>query len=50
MEEPAFLVAVQRVVGGIEIENDLARRRLVGFEEEIDEQPLDGGAVMAILW
>jgi error-prone DNA polymerase len=29
---------VQRVVGGIEIEDDLPRRLLVGFEEEVDEQ------------
>jgi hypothetical protein len=49
MEEPAFLVAVQRVVGGVEIEDDLARRCLVRGEEEVDEQALDGGAVMADL-
>ena len=49
IEEPAFLVAVQRVVGGVEIEDDLARRCLVRGEEEIDEQALDGGAVMADL-
>ena len=29
---------MQRVVGGIEIEDDLPRRLLVGFEEEVDEQ------------
>jgi error-prone DNA polymerase len=32
------LVAVQRVVGGIEIEDDLPRGLLVGVEEELDEQ------------
>jgi hypothetical protein len=49
MEEPAFLVAVQRVVGGVEIEDDPARRRLVRFEKEVDEQALDRFAVMADL-
>ena len=38
MEEAAFLVAVQRVVGGVEIEDDPAWRRLVRVEEEVDEQ------------
>ncbi len=41
MEEPAFLVAVQRIVGGIEVEDDLFGRLLVGFEEELDEQAFD---------
>ena len=47
MEEAAFLVAVQRVVGGVEIEDDPAWRRLVRVEEEVDEQALDRFAVMA---
>jgi hypothetical protein len=29
VEEPPFLMAVQRVVGGVEIEDDLARRHPV---------------------
>jgi hypothetical protein len=41
MEEAAFLVAVQRIVGGIEIQNDLFGWRLVRLEEEIDEQTFD---------
>ena len=49
VEEAAFLVAVQGVVGGVEIEDDLARRRLVRVEEEVDEQALDGRTVMADL-
>jgi hypothetical protein len=49
MEEAAFLMPVQGVVGGVEIDVDLARRRLVRDEEEIDEQPLDGGTVIADL-
>jgi hypothetical protein len=46
MEESAFLMPVQRVVGGVD---DLARRCLVRGEEEIDEQPLDRRPVMADL-
>ena len=42
MAEAAFLMPVQGVVGGVEIEDDLAGRRLVRDEEEIDEQPPDG--------
>jgi hypothetical protein len=49
VEEAAFLVAVQRVVGGIEIEDDLVRGLLVGFEEEIDEQAFDRSRVVADL-
>ena len=40
MEEAAFLVAVQRLVRGVEIERDLRRRLLVRIEEQIDEQSL----------
>ena len=39
--EAAFLMPVQRVVGGIQVENDRLGRRLVGLEEEGDEQALD---------
>ena len=41
VEEAAFLVAVQRIVGGVEIEDDLRRRLAVRIEEQIDEQRLD---------
>ena len=41
MEEPAFLAAVQRIVGGVEVEDDLLWRLGVGVEEQIDEQRLD---------
>jgi hypothetical protein len=40
---------MQRIVGGIEIKNDLFRRLLMGIKEEIDEQRLDRGRVMAYL-
>jgi hypothetical protein len=36
-----------RIVGGVEIEHDFARRRLVGLEEQGDEQALDDRRVMA---
>ena len=49
VEEAAFLVAMQRVVSRIEIENDLSGRRLVRLEKERDEQALDRGAVVADL-
>jgi hypothetical protein len=45
MEKPAFLMPVQRIIGGVEIERDLGRCLLVGIEEKIDEQRLDGGGV-----
>ena len=49
VEEPAFLMAVQRVVGGVEVENDLLGRPGVRLEEEIDEQRLDRRRVVADL-
>jgi hypothetical protein len=45
MKKAAFLVPVQRVVGGIQIENDLLGRVLVRLQEQIDKQPLDLGPV-----
>lgn len=39
--EAAFLHAVQRDVGVVEIEHDLARRTLVRLEEKIDQQRID---------
>jgi DDE family transposase len=44
MEEPALLLAMHRIVGGVEIENDLARRPLMRLQEQINQQPLDGGS------
>jgi hypothetical protein len=49
MEEPTLLMPVQRVVGGVEIENDPLGRRLVRLEEEGDEQALDRHRVVADL-
>ena len=41
VEEAPFLMAVQRVVGGVEIEDDLLRRAAVRLQKQIDEQRLD---------
>ena len=41
MEEASFLLAMQRVVGGIEVQHDLLGRAGVGLQEQIDKQPLD---------
>ena len=41
MEESPELMAVDRVVGGIEVEHDPAGRPGVGLEEEADEEILD---------
>jgi hypothetical protein len=49
VKEPAFLMAVQRIVGRVEVENDLFGRLCVPFEEEVDEQGLDRRRVVADL-
>ena len=49
VEEPAFLMAVQRIVGGVEVEHDLLGRLRVRLEEEVDEQRLDRRRVVADL-
>ena len=49
MEEPAFLMPVQRIIRRIEIENDLLGRRPVRLEDELDEQTFDRRAVVADL-
>ena len=45
VKEAPLLVPVQGIVGGVEVENDPLRRRLVRFQEQIDKQPLDLGPV-----
>jgi hypothetical protein len=42
VEEAALLVAMQRVVGGIEVEDDLPRRTGMGIEKQIDQPGFDG--------
>ena len=46
MEEPPFLMAMQRIVGGVEIEDDFLGRSLVGVQENPDEQARNGRRVM----
>jgi hypothetical protein len=42
VEVPAFLRAVERIVGCIEVDDDARWGLAVGIEKQIDEQPLDG--------
>ena len=49
VEEPPFLMAVQRVVGGVEVDDDLFGRLRVRLEEEVDEQRLDRRRLVADL-
>ena len=49
MEEPAFLIAMDGVVGRVEIEDDALGRRRVGLEKEADEQPFHCALVHAQL-
>src|SRR6185437_13583864 len=49
VEEPSFLLAVQRIIGRIEIEDDLARRLLMRLQEQLDQQPLDRNRIVADL-
>ena len=41
VEKAPLLVSVQRVIGGIEIEDDLPRRTDVGIGKQIDQQRFD---------
>ena len=41
VKEAPLLVPVQRVVGGIEIEDDLPRRARVGLDKQIDQEIFD---------
>jgi hypothetical protein len=47
VEEAALLAAVERIVGGIEVEDDLLRRRWMSLQEQGDEQAFDCPRVMA---
>ena len=49
VEVPAFLFAVEAIIGGVEIEHDTDRRLGVGIEKKIDEEPLDRAAVVVEL-
>ncbi len=41
VEEAALLFAVQRVIGGVHVRDDLVGRHLTGFEEQLHRQPVD---------
>ncbi len=47
MEEPPLLLAVQRIIRRIEVENDLLRRPLMRLQEQIDEQLSDRHRIVA---
>jgi len=49
VEEPTFLVPVQRIVGGINIKDDLLRWSLMRLQKNRHEQALDGGRIMGYL-
>jgi hypothetical protein len=49
VKESPFLAPVQRIVGRVEVENDLCRRRAMRVDEQLDEQPLDRRNVVADL-
>ena len=46
VEEPPLLLAVHRIIGRIEIKDDLVRRAPVRLQEQVDEEPLDGHRVV----
>ena len=51
VEEAAFLVAVQRIVGRVEVEDDLLGGVLrCASRNRLDEQPLDRAPSWPILW
>ena len=41
MEEPSFLMSVNRIVGRIQVQNDLKRRSVLRIQEMVDHQPID---------
>ena len=42
MEEPPLLLAVDRIVSGVEVQDDPLRRLPMGLHEQIEEHPVDG--------
>ena len=50
MEEAALLIAMQRVVGGVEVEHDLLRRAAMGLQKKATSSAsiIDGSWL--ILW
>src|SRR5512144_228190 len=46
VKEPSFLMAVQRIVGCVEIKDDFARRSGMRLEEYLHEQALDRSSIV----
>src|SRR5712675_1775148 len=46
VEVPALLLAVERIIGGVEVDLDADRRLGKGVKKDVDKQPLDRRAVM----
>ena len=40
---------MKTIVGGVEVEDDLARRAIMRLQEQIDHQPLDGDRIVTDL-
>lgn len=49
VEEPAFLIAVNEIVGSVEIEHDLLGRLRMRLKKDIDQQGLDRRRIVADL-
>jgi hypothetical protein len=47
VEEATFLMPVQRVVGGVEVQHDLLRRSRMRVQKQRHQQPLDRRAIVA---
>ena len=49
VEEPPLLLAMQRIIGRIQIKNDLRGRAFVRLQEQVEQKSLDGHRVVADL-
>lgn len=49
VKEPPLLMTMQRIIGGVQIQDDLPRRRRMRVEKQLDPQPLDRFGVRADL-
>ena len=49
VKEAAFLVAMQRIIRGVEVQDDLFGRRCVRLEKEVDEQAFNRRAIVSDL-
>ena len=49
VEVSTFLVAVERIISGVEVNDNAHRRLAMSFQEQIDEQPLDGSTIVVEL-